>query len=128
MEPKNITFSTEKSFEEAIKIVKNFLEQKKIGIFAEIDHSKNAREVSFNIENNYLIIFGNPLVGTYILMENGEAGIDLPLKILLWSKNGKTIITHPDPGALKIKYNLNDQNHALEKIETLYRGIRDALS
>ncbi len=128
MDLKNITFSTEKSFAEARKIVKNFLDEKKISIFAEIDHSKNARDVNLNLENSCLIIFGNPLVGTYILMENGEAGIDLPLKILIWSKNGKTTITHHDPEGLRVKYSLNDQNHSLEKIENLYRGIRDALS
>ena len=56
---------------------------KGIKVFATIDQQAEARAVGLTMPPTTLIVFGNPRVGTPIMLANPRAGIDLPLKVLV---------------------------------------------
>ena len=63
---------------------------------AKVDHSTAASEVGLKLRPLLLVIFGDPRVGTPLMQEEPTAGIDLPLKLLIWED---------EQGAVQVGYN-----------------------
>jgi uncharacterized protein (DUF302 family) len=57
--------------------------EKGIKVFATIDQQAEAQAVGLAMPPTTLIVFGNPKAGTPIMLANPQAGIDLPLKVLV---------------------------------------------
>ena len=57
--------------------------EKGIKVFATIDQQAEARGVGLAMPPTTLIIFGNPKAGTPLMIANPQAGVDLPLKVLV---------------------------------------------
>jgi uncharacterized protein (DUF302 family) len=53
-------------------------------VFARIDHAAGAQKVGKTLRATELLIFGNPHGGTPLMECAQSAGIDLPLKALVW--------------------------------------------
>jgi uncharacterized protein (DUF302 family) len=64
-------------------------------IFATIDQRAAARAVGLELRATVLIIFGSPATGTPVMDTAPLAGLDLPLKLLVWDDNGRTRVSHP---------------------------------
>jgi uncharacterized protein (DUF302 family) len=69
-----------------------------LDLFAEIDHAQNAKEAALTLPPETVLVFGNAKAGTPLMQANQAAGIDLPLKALVWlDAAGKTWISYSDP-------------------------------
>lgn len=67
-------------------------------LLAEIDHAKNAEEAEISLRPQTILVFGNAGAGTLLMQANQAAGLELPLKILVWEDaDGKTWISYSDP-------------------------------
>jgi uncharacterized protein (DUF302 family) len=67
-------------------------------VFARIDHAAGAAEVRLELAPTELLIFGNPRGGTPLMQAAQTAGIDLPLKALVWEDAaGKTWLSYNEP-------------------------------
>jgi len=75
-------------------------------VFAVVDHAKGAMSVGAEIPPATVVIFGNPKLGTPLIAANPQIGLDLPLKVLVWDEDGKTMIGYTDPIALKDRYDV----------------------
>lgn len=53
-------------------------------IFARVDHTAGGAKVNLAIRPTELLVFGNPLGGTPLMQCAQTAGIDLPMKALVW--------------------------------------------
>ncbi len=56
-----------------------------MNIFARIDHAAGAEKVGRSLRPTEVLIFGNPKGGTPFLECSQTVGIDLPLKLLVWT-------------------------------------------
>jgi len=68
---------------------------KGIKVFATIDQQAEARAVGLAMPPITLIVFGNPAAGTPLMLANPQAGVDLPLKVL---------VCEPEPGQVAVLY------------------------
>lgn len=75
-------------------------------VFARIDHQAGARKAGMDMAPATVVLFGNPKIGTPIMRANPQAAIDLPIKVLIWSVDGKTKIGALAPAALKARYKI----------------------
>jgi uncharacterized protein (DUF302 family) len=74
---------------------------KNLNVFARIDHAAGAMKVGKTLRPTELLIFGNPQGGTPLMECAQSAGIDLPLKALVWvDANGQTMLGYNDPAYL----------------------------
>jgi uncharacterized protein (DUF302 family) len=78
-------------------------------LFAEVDHSGEAKASGLYLRETKLIIFGNPRSATPLIQEVPETGLDLPLRVLAWSDSDQTKVTYMAPSALGARYGLSDQ-------------------
>lgn len=82
---------------ETVRRLRKAVEQAGMTIFAGIDHGQNAIDAGMQLRPTWLLIFGNPRGGTLLMQIAQSAGIDLPLKVLVWEdENGSTWLTYND--------------------------------
>lgn len=62
-----------------------------------VDHQAGAASVGLELRPTRLVVFGNPVLGTPLMQKSATAGIDLPVKILVWEDSGgQTYVTTND--------------------------------
>ena len=66
-------------------------------VFARIDHKANAESVGMSLAPSTVLIFGNPKGGTPLMNISPEIGLDLPLRVHAFEKDGKTVMMYHDP-------------------------------
>ncbi len=69
---------------ETVKRLTEAIEKAGAARFALVDHSGQAEKVGLSLRDTKLLIFGNPVVGTPVMVERPLAALDLPLKVLVW--------------------------------------------
>jgi uncharacterized protein (DUF302 family) len=72
--------------------------EKGMTVLARIDHAGAAAKAGLDLGPTDVLIFGNPKAGTPLMQAAQTAGIDLPLKALVWQDAaGKTWLGYNDP-------------------------------
>lgn len=67
-------------------------------VFARIDHTAGAESIGQTLRPTAVMVFGNPKGGTPLMQCAQTAGIDLPLKALVWQDAaGKVWVGYNDP-------------------------------
>ena len=80
---------------------------KGLTVFARIDHAAGAAQVGLELAPTELLIFGNAKGGTPLMQAARTAGIDLPLKALVWrDAEGKTWLSYNDPAWIAGRHGL----------------------
>jgi uncharacterized protein (DUF302 family) len=86
-------------------------------VFARIDHAAGAAEVGLTLAPTELIIFGNARGGTPLMQASQTAGIDLPLKALVWQDAaGKTWLSYNEPGWIAQRHSIANADPAVSKM------------
>ncbi|MEO5764282.1 MAG: DUF302 domain-containing protein [Casimicrobiaceae bacterium] len=81
------------------------LKEKGLTIFARVDHAAGAAKVGKTLRPTEVLIFGNPAGGTPLMECSQTAGIDLPLKALVWEDAaGKVWLAYNDPAYLAARH------------------------
>jgi uncharacterized protein (DUF302 family) len=93
-----VTISSNYGPKETVERLKAGTAGRGLDLFAEIDHAKNAKEAALSLPPETVLVFGSAAAGTPLMQENQAAGIDLPLKALVWrDAAGQTWISYNDP-------------------------------
>jgi uncharacterized protein (DUF302 family) len=91
---------------DTVQRVKEQLVARGMTIFAHVDHAAGAFGAGMTLSPTDLILFGNPAAGTFLMQERQTAGIDLPLKLLVWT---------PPEGVTRLSYDrpcwIGDRHH-----------------
>jgi uncharacterized protein (DUF302 family) len=95
-----------------------------MNIFARIDHAAGAREVGLELRPTEVIIFGNASGGTPLMQLGQTAGIDLPLKALVWQDAAaKTWISYNEPNWIAQRHGLTNADAIVSKLAALLRAV-----
>ena len=95
------------------------LRQRDIKIFARIDHAGAARDVGLDLAAEEVLIIGNPRAGKPLMQADPRVGLELPLRILVWSHNGATQVGYRSPEQLAAEYDLEAHGAALAAMAQL---------
>jgi uncharacterized protein (DUF302 family) len=83
------------------------LARRNMAVFARIDHAAGAASAGLSLRPTEVVIFGNPKGGTALMQDRQSAGIDLPLKALVWEDaDGKIWLSYNDPGWIAQRHGL----------------------
>ena len=106
-----------------VDALRDALVRREVETFAVIDHAAGAASVGLELDPEVVVIFGNPTVGTRLMQANPRAGIDLPLRMLIWRQQGVTWIAYEDPHALADRFALHDSGAALDAMGHLLESL-----
>ena len=115
------------SVNDAAERIKTFLQKKDFVIFADIDHKLNAANVDLDLPDSRVIIFGNPTGGTKLMQKDIFISFDLPLRLAVVEKEGKTFLLHDTVADYNNKYQV-EGHPVLDNIEKLFTAITAELS
>jgi uncharacterized protein (DUF302 family) len=79
-----VTLRSAHDFKTTLDRLLQVLKAKGVTVFAQIDHAAGAAGVGLTLRPTTLVVFGNPAAGTPVMQAAQTAGIDLPLKALVW--------------------------------------------
>lgn len=116
-EPGLITIESQHSVQDTLDRMTKIMTSKGITIFARVDHAAGAKKVGTEMAPTQLLLFGNPKLGTPLMLSNRQSGIDLPLKALAWRDDaGKVWVSYNDPAYLKSRHKISDRDPVFMKI------------
>ncbi len=79
-------------------------------VFAMFDHADAASKAGLSLRPTTVVAFGNPAAGTKLMQSNQAAGLDLPLKILVWEDESQTAkLTYNDVAWLAARHELGPE-------------------
>ena len=104
--------------------IENAVREKGLTIFSRIDHATGAADVGLPLRPTTLLIFGNARGGTPLMQAGQTAGIELPLKVLVWKDAAsKTWISYNEPSWIAQGHGLTNVDPVVDKITALLRAV-----
>jgi uncharacterized protein (DUF302 family) len=102
------------------------VKQRGLNVFARIDHAAGAMKAGKTLRPTELLIFGNPQGGTPLMECAQSAGIDLPLKALVWQDDGGQVwLGYNDPAFLAQRHGV-PACPVVENLRKALVGLADA--
>ncbi len=96
-------------------------------VFSRIDHAQGALKIGQALRPTELLIFGNPKVGTALMLCQQKIAIDLPLKALIWEdEDGQVWFSYNDPDYLADRHALSGCDPVLAKVKTALANFAQA--
>ena len=119
-----ITLPSQFGPEETMGRLEAELRAQGMNIFARIDHAAGARETGLPLRPTEVIIFGNARGGTPLMQSAQTAGIDLPLKALVWQdETNKTWISYNELSWIAVRHGLTNVDLVISKMAALLHAI-----
>jgi len=107
-----------------VKRLEEVVRGKGFTVFARIDHRAGAREVGLDMQDEQVLIFGNPRGGTPLMVARPLVGLDLPLRVLVWrDPDGGVWASYQETAFIGKRYGLPE---GLEKNVSGLPGLVDA--
>jgi uncharacterized protein (DUF302 family) len=101
------------SVAETVGRVTSAIAERGFTLFRVIDHSGQAGQAGVQMPDMKLVMFGNPAKGATVMLAAPLAGLDLPLKILVWDDgNGVVSVSYNSPGFMAEKHHLDGWHRA----------------
>ena len=92
---------------ETIARLKQDIAAKGIRFFDEIDQSKLAADAGIQIRPSTLLVFGNPPLGTLFIRSNSLAGLDWPVRLLVFEdEQGQVWTAYTDFGYIARRHDI----------------------
>jgi uncharacterized protein (DUF302 family) len=102
-----ITLSSRYSARDTMDRLLAALAKRNMTVFARIDHAAGAASAGLELRPTEVVIFGNPKGGTALMQDRQTAGIDLPLRVLVWQDaDGKVLLSYNDPAWIAQRHGL----------------------
>ncbi len=119
--------STDKSVPDAVDAFLAILGKKGATVFSVVEHAKGAEKVGMEMKPATLVIFGNPKLGTPLMLESATIGIDLPMKALfLEDEDGKTKVIYTDIAKVAARHSIDPEVEAVQKVAQVLEGLTNA--
>lgn len=94
-------------------------------IIAKVDHAAAAKANGLELKPTVVVIFGNPKLGTPLMQANPTAGLDLPMRVLVWQDAaGAVKVGYWPPATLAQMHAIKDRDAVLQTIA----GALDAIT
>ena len=94
-------------------------------VFNVIDHSGVAERAGVQMPESKLVMFGKPTVGAAVMVAAPVAGLDIPLKVLVWDDgNGAVSVSYNSPGFLAERHHVESALRApFDAVESIVDAV-----
>lgn len=112
------------SVKDTIDKFESAAKERKLNIFARIDHAAGAQKIGKTLRPTELLIFGNPQGGTPLMVCEQSIGIDLPLKALAWEDaSGQVWLGYNDPQFLLTRHGAKECGPVAQNLRKALEGL-----
>ncbi len=112
------------SLPETVKRIKKDVADKGIMFFDEIDQSKLAADAGVTLRPSTLLVFGNPPLGTLFLTSDPSAGLDWPVRVLVYQdEKGDVWVNYTDFMWIAHRHGIMDRDEQFNKASEVIASI-----
>jgi uncharacterized protein (DUF302 family) len=117
------------SMDETIARVKQDIASKGITFFMAVDQAKLAADAGIKLRPSTLLVFGNPPLGTLFIKANPVAGLDWPVRLLVFEdEKGDVWTAYTDFEYLARRHQIKGMdNEAFRKASTVIASITSSV-
>ena len=88
-------------------------------VIATLDHQANAKKVDMELAPSFLVVFGNPKMGSPLMQTTQSIALDLPQKMLVWENaNGDVFVSYNNIYFIQERYQLKGHEDILKNISS----------
>ena len=116
-----------KSVAQTIDGLKGVIADRGFTVFNVIDHRGMAEQGGVQMPESKLVMFGKPSVGAAVMVAVPPAGLDFPLKVLVWEDgNGAVSVSYNSPVFLAERYHVEGALRApFDAVESIVEATLD---
>jgi uncharacterized protein (DUF302 family) len=111
---------------ETLRRLTTAAEARRLTVFAEIDHAAGGVAAGLPLEPLDVVFVGNPKAGTLLMQADLMVGIELPLKLLVFSRGDQVSVAYRDPHELAEQYAVGQQGAVLDAMAALLGALAAA--
>ena len=109
---------------ETIDRIRQDVAGKGIAFFSAIDQSKLAMDAGIVLRPSTLLVFGNPALGAQFVTSNPLAGLDWPVRLLVFQDaDGAVWAAYTDFGWIAHRHHIGDRQAAFSKATDVIASI-----
>ena len=113
---------------ETIERLKKDIADKGIKFFNEIDQSKLAADAGIKLRPSVLLIFGNPPLGTQFITANANAGLDWPVRLLVYeSEKGEVWTAYSDFDWIARRHGIKNRQDQFKMASSVITSITSSV-
>jgi uncharacterized protein (DUF302 family) len=112
---------------DVVEQITEWLPSRRARIFAIIDHAAAARDVGLDLQDEVLLVFGNPTVGTTLMQSDPTVGVDLPLRVLVYAAGDHSIVAYREPDHLAQDHDLEDVEETVKLLSAFLHDMMTAV-
>ncbi len=105
-----VHLSSPRSVTDTVGLLEHAVLSRGLRIVARVDHSRDAAAAGLTMPPATLLIFGNPISGTPVMISAPTSAIDLPLKAFVWEdSDGHVRLSYNSPQYLQERHGITDE-------------------
>ncbi len=113
---------------ETIERLKKDIADKGIKFFDEIDQSKLAADAGIKLRPSVLLVFGNPPLGTQFITANANAGLDWPVRLLVFENDkGEVWTAYTDFDWIARRHGIKNRNDEFKMASSVITSITSSV-
>ena len=114
--------------DETIERLKKDIAAKGIKFFDEIDQSKLAADAGIKLHPSVLLVFGNPPLGTQFITANANAGLDWPVRLLVFENDkGEVWAAYTDFDWIARRHGIKNRNDQFKMASGVIASITSSV-
>ena len=123
-----ITVKSDFPIGETIVRLKKDIADKGIKFFDEIDQSKLAADAGVKLRRSVLLIFGNPPLGTQFITANANAGLDWPVRLLVYeNEKGEVWMAYTDFDWIARRHGIENRKDQFKMASSVINSITSSV-
>ncbi len=122
------TAISEQSFDDTYSDLRAAIDNNaNLSIIAELDHQANAQSVNLTLRPTKVIIFGNPNLGSPLMINSQTTALDLPQKMLVYENAaGEVLVSYNNPGFIASRHRITGNGDVLSLISGALQNLSNA--
>jgi len=122
-----VTVKSSHTVKDTTDRLESILKGKGMTVFGRVNHTAGAKKVGKTLRPTELLIFGNPKVGTPLMLCQQTIALDLPQKALVWEDDtGNVWVAYNDPLYLARRHDLKGCEKVLKKVKQALANFTNA--
>ena len=114
---------------ETIDRLKRDIEAKGIRFFGEVDQSKLAADAGIELAPSTLLMFGNPPLGTLFITADPDAGLDWPVRLLVFQDGkGQVWVAYTDFAWIAKRHGITNRDKEFNTASEVIGSITSAVT
>ena len=114
---------------ETIAKLKADLASKGIKFFDEIDQAKLASDAGIKLRPSTLLVFGNPPLGTQFITAKPDAGLDWPVRLLIFeNEHGEVWLAYTDFAWIARRHGINSRDDQFKMATNVIASITSSVT